>query len=431
MEIACRSSGIIAAEFPQQGVRDVVGAGFNEMMLDLSAYYLKQDLEEFGRGHVKRKTVDILQEASLFGERAQTAIKPCQSIGLQVSAMYAPFLPRNTHRTDLNELLEKLVQESILLCNKYGARYLVVRPVFAGIESDQIWHTNRNFYLRLAKTAKEYSVTILLENQAKDIHGHLVRGLCSDEWEAARWVDDLNASCGEERFGFCLDTGVASICGKNMYEFVKVMGKRLKMAVLQDIDGMGESSLLPFTGVRHGQSKTDWTNLIRGMREISFSGKLVLSFEDTVLAFSSFLRPHLLLLAKAIGGYIGWQLEREDILAKYEQRVLFGAGNTCQAYMKYYGDKYPPLFTCDNNSRLWGAVRYGLEIHPPKDLLFLPEECVVVICSIYYREIEKQLRDMGIKNPIEYFNDECLPSFHFELAEDEAGKKRVGTDGMA
>ena len=55
----------------------------------------------------------------------------------------------------------------------------------------------------------------------------------------------------------------------------------------------------------------------------------------------------------------------------------------------------------------------------------MPEECAVFICNIYYDEIEQQLRDMGIKNPIERFNDEFMPSFHFTRLESDAWKGQV------
>ncbi len=42
----------------------------------------------------------------------------------------------------------------------------------------------------------------------------------------------------------------------------------------------------------------------------------------------------------------------------------------------------------------------------------------MVICNIYYREIEAQLRDMEIEN-IGYFNDEYMPSFYFDRLERE------------
>ncbi len=423
MELICRSSGIVAADFPRQGVGDICKAGFKGVVLDLSTYCLPDNIEEYGQEWKKRKSAEVLRDFSLLEDKVEAAVKGCRSSQLKISALYAPVLRRDTKRTDLNEFLESLVKECIQLCGQYQIPYMVVPPLFAGIDKADTWDTNRVFYLRLAAAASEHSVMILLENQAKDVHGHLTRGICSDEEEAAGWVDELNEACGEERFGFCLDVGTASICGQNMYEFVRTIGTRLKMVVLRDVDGIRETALLPFTGAWKGQSKTDWLNLIRGLRETTFDGKLVMSFEDTASAFSPLLRPHLMTLAKSVGDYISWQVGMEHVLEKYSQRVLFGAGNMCRAYMKCYGEKYPPLFTCDNNKERWGTEFCGLEVHSPEDLKGLPEDCAIYICNIYYRDIEQQLRDMGIKNPIEYFNDEYLPSFHFDRVEDMEGKK--------
>ena len=48
----------------------------------------------------------------------------------------------------------------------------------------------------------------------------------------------------------------------------------------------------------------------------------------------------------------------------------------------------------------------------------MPEDCGVYICNIYYREIESQLKEMGVRN-IEYFNDEYMPTFYFDRLERE------------
>ena len=89
----------------------------------------------------------------------------------------------------------------------------------------------------------------------------------------------------------------------------------------------------------------------------------------------------------------------------------------CRNYMKCYGEKYPPLFTCDNSQKLWETEFCGLTVKPPETLAALPEDCAVFICNIYYREIEEQLRRMGLKNPIAFFNDEYMPSFYFDRVE--------------
>ena len=199
-----------------------------------------------------------------------------------------------------------------------------------------------------------------------------------------------------------------------MYDFILSLGNRLKAVVLRDCDGIRENALLPFTCVDSGQAQTDWLNLVRGLRAIKFDGSVILDFVDTLAGFSPLLRPELLRLAKAVGNYFIWQVGLERLIEKYSSIVLFGAGNMCRNFMMCYGEKYHPLFTCDNNSALWDTEFCGLTVKNPESLKMLPADCAIFICNIYYREIEKQIKDMGIGNPIEFFNDEYMPAFPFE-----------------
>ena len=72
-------------------------------------------------------------------------------------------------------------------------------------------------------------------------------------------------------------------------------------------------------------------------------------------------------------------------------------------------EQYPPLFACDNNSNLWETEFEGLVIKNPEELKNLPDDCAIFICNLYYEEIQEQIEAMGLKNPIEWFNDEYLP----------------------
>ena len=289
----------------------------------------------------------------------------------------------------------------------------MVRPIcFRGGEED-LWRVNRDFYLGLAGAARENGVKILLANQYVLRNGHAVRGVCSDGEQAARWVDRLNQEAGGELFGFCMDVGVCSLCGQDMYEFACELGTRVEAVIYRDCDGLQEGSMLPFTAACHGQPRTDWLSLIRGLRQCGFDGWILLNMFDTAASFSPLLRPQLMSLARACGEYFKWQLEIENVLKKYDAIVLFGAGNMCRNYMKCYGEAYPPLFTCDNNKNIWGTDFCGLEVRPPEALRNLPDNCGVLICNIYYREIEEQLKSMGIEH-VEFFNDEYMPTFHFD-----------------
>lgn len=264
------------------------------------------------------------------------------------------------------------------------------------------------------KLKKMTECSVLLQNQCKEKNGHFVRGAYSDAAQAAETLDELNCNADKETYGFCLDVGVCNLCGQNMQEYVTVLGSRIKAVRIRENDGNTESSMLPFAYAPLGRSQTDWLSLFRGLRKIEFDGVLVFDYKNSTSALSKHLRPLLDEMAHGIGEYFKWQLEQEKVLRKYKQRVLFGAGNMCRNYMKCYGEEFPPLFTCDNNKKLWGTTFEGLEVKNPEALRNIPQDCVIFICNVYYKEIEEQLREMEIQNKIEYFNDEYMPSFYVD-----------------
>lgn len=415
MNILCTTAGTVDALRPKQGITDIAGAGFRKLMLDLRMYCPPGELEGFGKKHGEQETGgEICLHPEKLRPGAGALLEQCANANLRITAALAPCLNWDTKRKDLKGLLSRLALEGIGLCGDAGCEYLVVRPLFSDGGPEAVWKENREYYLGLADAAEEKGVTILLANQCREVGGHLIRGVCADAEEAARWVDRLNEEAGGERFGFCMDVGAYSLCGQSMRETALLLGKRVKAVILRDCGGRQEASLLPFTAAVCGQSATDWLGLIRGLREICFDGELILDMGDTAAAFSPLLRPGLLAFAKSVSQYLEWQIGIEGLLKKYQSVVLFGAGNMCRNYMKCYGEKYPPLFTCDNDSARWGERFCGLEVRPPESLINLPEDCAVLICNIYYREIERQLKDMGVQNPIEYFNDEYMQSFFFD-----------------
>ena len=419
MDIVCSPLALVSPRFPKQGVGDIADAGFRSLSLDIALCCSPFELKRHGKklpGNESRdpRAVRILEDPAALGACFADLLEQCREKRIGIPIARGTYLPQDTRRANQSELLAWITEESIRLCGETGCKYLVVKPLFAGVPQKEAWQVNQAYYLRLAPLAQAHQVTILLENLCRDHNGHLVRGLCSEGGVAADWVDRLNEAAGEERFGFCMDVGVCSLCGQNMYDFALHLGNRLKAVVLRDCNGDTDTSQLPFTCVGQGGMRTDWLNLIRGLREADFDGELLLDFSDTAASFSPLLRPQLMALAKATTDYFKWQIELENQLKKYPSRVLFGAGNMCRNYMKCYGEKYPPLFTCANSRDSWGSNFCGLEVKPPESLRELPEDCAIFICNIYYREIGAQIREMGLKNPVAFFNDEYMPTFYFD-----------------
>lgn len=406
MQIICSIKGIINVERPMQGLHDICNANFHNFFCDMSDFELHN-----------RKTDDGIIYKFIVKEMEDFLSKICD-YRQNISVVRTPYMGLN-----INEYRTMII-ESIKKGLESDWKYLIVQPFYTDDKADP-FDFNLDFLIEIASYFVESNLSILLENQCKNVNGHYVRGFCSDEVEAVNFIDKLN-NLAEEKygqrivngeeipyFGFCMNTGTCNLCGQNMYDFVVTLGSRIKAVILRDCNGNQDTSMLPFTCVNDNTSQTDWLNLIRGLRKIRFDGELIMDFSDTAAAFSPILKPQLLVLAKSIADYFKWQIEIESLLDKYPSRVLFGAGNMCRNYMKNYGEKYPPLFTCDNNKKIWGQTFEGLEIKNPECLKDVPSDTAIFICNVYYREIEEQLRGMGLKNPIEYFNDEYMPSFHF------------------
>lgn len=437
MEKICVPSRIIDARFPNQGLGDLAKAGLTDLVLDVVESAHSDEVEAFGRemrrwhkehpGKTTLRSNYFLLHPEALAPALDSFLEKCRAKGIRFPMAWGYTLDwptgKRAETEDLRDHIAHLWEECIRIAAKTRCKTIVLPPQAVGIGGMDPWAANRELYLSVAGCAKEHGIMILLENQCRELNGHIMRGLCSDEAGAARWVDELNETAGEERFGFSLDIGAANLCGQNLYDMAGTLGHRLKAVLIRENDGQRRASLLPFTAAYSGSSQLDWLGLVRGLRKIRFDGALLLALSDTAGALSPLLRPELLNLSKAVLDYIAWQVGMEALLEKHPSRVLFGAGNMCRAYMKCYGEKYPPLFTCDNNPKTWGTKFCGLEVKSPEKLRELSPDCAVFICNIYYREIEQQLRDMGLPNPVEYFNDEYMPSYHFERLEeiDERG----------
>ncbi len=413
MNIVCSSEGIAEVKRPKNGLSKFRQAGFDEIVLDFNMFTV-------GIAY-KKSRAEVLEH---WNEWMQNYMAEAGRQGLKSRIAVAPNFVKEQNIPNMEALKSDLVKECIQYAGKYGCDNMVVYP-FDGDSLEESMSINRDFYLSLVESAQKADINILVMNGLHNLNGHFLRGFCSESAQAVSFVDELNNKAGSEIFGFCLDVGVCNMVGQNLYDFVTTLGRHLKSLYLYENDGVHYNRLMPFFAANGAGSQFDWLNLIRGLRAVRFDGLAIMDFSTTMATLSQLLRPSMLEFAHKVAKYLEWQVDMEATLDKYSSRVLFGAGNMCRAYMKCYGEKYPPLYTCDNNSSVWGNEFCGLIIHNPEDLKSLPLDCAIFICNSYYDEIEQQLRDMGLKNPIESFNDEFMPSFHFTRLESDAWKGQV------
>ncbi len=432
MNIVCNPVAILNPLRAKASMQKISDAGFKCIALNAEMICGRYEFRDLSIKNFKRERDYYLTEnpERLLDEVQERIIKPAGDIGISVPLAMAPFASPDI-KPELvdNEIIKTLAKETLKTAVKAGCRSIVVRPLTVGIDPKDLWQVNSSFYLELADMASELGsdIQILLINMAKDINGHFVRGLCAEAEEAIEWVDELNRISGKDmpRFGFCFDIGIATLCGQDLFEAITPLGERVKAAIIRDLDGINDVSMMPYTACFKGQ-QTGWLYMIRALRRIGFDGDLVMDFKNTYAAFPEKLKPTVLTLGRETAEFFAWHIGMERMVKSCKKRVLFGAGNMCRAYMKNYGEEYPPLFTCDNNSARWGEEFCGLTIENPEKLKDLPEDVVIILCNVYYSEITKQLEDMGIKNRIEWFNDEYMDSFHMErlkMAKDPGEKK--------
>lgn len=397
-------------EKPSKLIPQQVRAGFTNSMLDLSLFcpeYILEKREELKEKAVDDRRINVAFEPELLRDITKLYLEQCQKLNMAHTIAKAPALRADTEREDLYWLIEKLTVESIKISARSGCRYIIIEPFLKNSPS-------MDFYLSFADIAKENNIMILIRNQYRNFNGNFVRGELSEPYTLRHFVDKLNRMAGDTRFGICMDIGVCNICGQIIYEFTTSLGDKIKAVIMRENDGTSDCSMLPFSCVNRGVPGIDWNSLIRGLRAIDFDGELICDFRHSQSAVTHLLRQDLLSYAKKMIDFVAWQICIEHTIKKYDKCVMFGAGNMFSNYMKCYGKEYPPLFTCDNNRSLWGTVVDGIEVRDPEELRNIPEDCAIFICNIYYREIEEQLRKMGIQNKIEYYNDEYLPFSDFE-----------------
>ncbi len=411
--------GLVNVYSPNQGLKNISSVGFENVFINYENFIsmeLKKRLEtiEINNIEINDIEIDSLEIKEDFLKSVLKFQENLKSQNLKSGVNKAPSVQLNIDKAKLIEINSLLVKESIALSSKLGCKFLIVSPLSIGVTKEENWDINKKFYTTLASASKEHNVQILLENKPKDLHGHYVRGVCADPYEVVCWIEELNKEVKEEIFGFSMDMGVCNLFGQDIYDFIKIVQKYLKVVIIRDNDGRTNDSLMPFSAIGNGMPKTEWINLIRGLRSIFYDGEVVLNIKSTANVYSHLLHSTILQTSKAIIDFLIWQIEIEKRLSESKKIVLFGAGNMCKNYINSYGEKYPPMFTCDNNEERWGENFNGLEIKSPEELKNLPDDCVIFICNIFYSEIAEQLKKMGIKNKIEFFNDEYLPTLQFE-----------------
>lgn len=197
--------------------------------------------------------------------------------GVENYQAHAPFPSYiyDPNDTGFNDYLLDMIKKTIRGCDYMDCRNLIVHPFFLAydyhMDPAAEWDLNIERYSALIPVAKEYGVTVCLENMFSGHRGKIYSACCSDIDTACRYIDTLNDIAGQKCFAFCLDTGHLLLLGKDVKEAMVKLGDRIAAFHVHDNNGVNDQHLAPYMGVQ------DWDRFIEGLKAIQFDKTL--SFE--------------------------------------------------------------------------------------------------------------------------------------------------------
>jgi lipopolysaccharide cholinephosphotransferase len=104
--------------------------------------------------------------------------------------------------------------------------------------------------------------------------------------------------------------------------------------------------------------------------------------------------------------YMYYTKKYTDMLCGIENKdiYIFGAGDSLRIWLERYGKGLHVVCAFDNSESKWGTEAYGIEVRSPAELAepakHNSDNMRIIVASLYYKEIAKQLDEMGIR---EYF----------------------------
>ena len=198
-----------------------------------------------------------------------------EKYGIDNYQAHAPFRSYVHGAGEYNDYLIEVLKRTIIGCDYIGCHCLIVHPFFTNYENrldpKTEWDVNIERYSALIPLAKEYGITVCLENMFTAYKGKIMASVCANAADACRYIDTLNDIAGAKTFGFCLDTGHLLLVGGDIKNTMVTLGDRISAFHVHDNNGINDQHLAPYMGVQ------DWDAFVDGLRAIGYNKTM--SFE--------------------------------------------------------------------------------------------------------------------------------------------------------
>ncbi len=211
--------------------------------------------------------------------------------GLKFAQCHAPFPAYVPTRPESLEYAIQNYRALIAFAHEIGCPKVVIHGISRTADDrdttpEELEHMNRYLYESLIDVLQKTNVTVCLENLFEtgpvDVR---YAGHCSDPYEAAAFIDELNAKAGKNCFGLCLDTGHLQLVHIPCHRYLPILGKRIVALHIHDNDAVKDRHMAPYTGT------VRWDEFYEELRRIEYEGDL--NFETFRQVDKSVIDPEL------------------------------------------------------------------------------------------------------------------------------------------
>ena len=285
---------------PDESIGFVKSCGFEAIDFSLNRYFAR--------------TFDDTTLTSAYDDGVDAVIeyyrplkKALEAHDVKICMSHAPFPICFPDRPEKTAYYISVVKKMIAVCAFLECPSIIVHANYSndGEDLEAERQTILDNFTQFIPEAKQYGVTVCLENAMRAFNGYIYEGTCTDVVEVCDYVDTLNAIAGKTVFGFCLDTGHALASSRDLYRYVTKLGPRLTNLHIHENNGCRDSHLIPFTQKDGSgyQPVADWDRFLKGLKQAGYKGPI--NFE-TFLGERSFpepVRPAVLRMICEIGRY--------------------------------------------------------------------------------------------------------------------------------
>ena len=310
LDIGVQTKGILPEMDIDKGFKLISECGFSRVDINIDTFLKNSDLY---KGKVNTFFDASVEELYMYFSQYAKAM---DRYGITPSQMHAPYPVWVWGKGKQNDYMQgNVIPKSILIAEVLGVPWVVIHPFkmqyVYDIEYDKEKEKKENIedFRMLIPILKQCKVGVCFENLYEGIGQRLIEGVCADPYDAIWYVDTLNEIAGEELFGFCLDTGHLQLVKRDPYEFIKLMGKRLKVLHLHENDAVGDLHQMPYTFGNGSDMGQKWNDIYKGLKEIGFSGTLSFETFPCVNSFPKGMTKSVLKTIHSIGEYMAGQVE--------------------------------------------------------------------------------------------------------------------------